>query len=481
MVFLLVQCRYWTLIWPQNQNKVVTLKGEDGRESRITIHLKYLPIKMQLDPSESINNMGQLRVEVLDAADLPAADRNGLSDPYCKFLLNGKNVFKTQVQKKTLHPAWNEFFEVPISSRTAANFKVECWDWDLGDRDDFLGAADINLNVLKVFSSEEVALGLDGVSGTVRLKMLFKPAYVVRCGQGSSTFSGTFAAPGKVIGAPVKGIGKGAVVVGGTVVRAGTFFGRAGRALGRNKSSLSPNELVDNETLQPVPSRTTGAERVEPRPFSAVSTQSSIPPLPGSPTQFSSESTTPQKPTQGLLQERSFGGNASVGSAGGSPSVRPEFGTATIGFISASGFEGANVRAHIRQATSRGWKDVHKTKTVKSTGGEAKWDDHETFKIDCAIDAQFQLQVKDSHTFGSDRALGEGLLVITDTASSLGGMAGNGAVRTVQCGTGKVTVRYSFVLHGQHASLGSPTNSGGVGGGTLRKSIMGGRSSKERV
>jgi len=440
---------------------------------------------MQLDPAESINNMGQLRVEVLDAADLPAADRNGLSDPYCKFLLNGKNVFKTQVQKKTLHPAWNEFFEVPISSRTAADFRVECWDWDLSDRDDFLGAANINLNVLTEFSPEEVTLGLDGVSGTVRLKLLFKPAYVLRRGQGSSTFSGTFATPGKVIGAPVKGIGKGAVVVGGTVVRAGTFFGRAGRALGRNKNSLGPNELVDDETLQPVSPRTTGVEPVRSRPVSAVSTQP-FSTMSGGLNEFSLDDMTPKTQTQGFLQKRSFEGSNSVGSAATPASIQPEFGTATIGFVSASGFEGSNIRAHIRQATSRGWKDIHKTKAVKSVGGEAKWDDHETFRTDCAIDAQFQLQVKGSHTFGSDKALGEGLLVITDAASSLGAMAGSGAVKTVQCGSGKVTVRCSFAMRGQNAGLGSPASNsgaGGAGGGgsAFRKSIMGGRSSRERV
>ena len=51
---------------------------------------------MELDPSESMNNMGKLRVDVLDATDLPSADRNGYSDPYCLFELNGKDVFKTK-------------------------------------------------------------------------------------------------------------------------------------------------------------------------------------------------------------------------------------------------------------------------------------------------------------------------------------------------------------------------------------------------
>jgi Ca2+-dependent lipid-binding protein len=107
---------------PQNNPTVLQLKDRDGGLYKIKVSLKYIPVKMDLDPSESINNMGKLRVDVLDAADLPAADRNGFSDPYCKFELNGKEVYKTQKQKKTLHPAWNEFFEVDVASRTAADF-----------------------------------------------------------------------------------------------------------------------------------------------------------------------------------------------------------------------------------------------------------------------------------------------------------------------------------------------------------------------
>lgn len=94
----------------QNNPTILKLKDDEGRINSVKVSLKYIPVKMTLDPSESINNMGKLRVDVLDASDLPSADRNGFSDPYCKFELNGKDVFKTKVQKKTLHPAWNEFF-----------------------------------------------------------------------------------------------------------------------------------------------------------------------------------------------------------------------------------------------------------------------------------------------------------------------------------------------------------------------------------
>ncbi|MBE7182350.1 MAG: hypothetical protein INR71_14300, partial [Terriglobus roseus] len=223
----------------------ITLNDSAG-VNKVTVSLKYLPIKMQLDPSESFNNQGTLRVEVMDAADLPAADRNGYSDPYCKFILNDQMVHETEKQKKTLHPAWNEFFETPVRSRTAAKFRVEVYDWDFGNKADFLGKADINLDILEPMSQKEVVLGLDGKSGTIRLKMLFKPDFVQRSRQGSSTMSGTFAKPGKVIGAPVKGVGKGAVFVGGGVVKAGSFIGRGFRRRKSQHGQSFEDETVDD-------------------------------------------------------------------------------------------------------------------------------------------------------------------------------------------------------------------------------------------
>lgn len=142
--------------------------------------MDYIPIKMEIDPTESINNMGQLRVDVLDASDLPSADRNGYSDPYCLFELDGQTVFKTKVQKKTLHPAWNEFFEFDIRSRTSAIFMVNVYNWNFAEKPDWLGSADINIQLLEPFKVQEFKCLLDGKSGSIRLRLLFKPNYVTR-------------------------------------------------------------------------------------------------------------------------------------------------------------------------------------------------------------------------------------------------------------------------------------------------------------
>ena len=383
------------------------MKGSDGTTNRVTVSLRYVPVKMDLDPSESINNMGNLRVDVLDADDLPAADRNGFSDPYCKFDLNGKEVYKTKIQKKTLHPAWNEFFECPVSSRTAADFKVKVMDWDFGDKADLLGEAKINLEILDPFKPKEVVLGLDGKSGVLRLKMLFKPDYVRRSRQGSSTFSGTFATPGKVIGAPVKGVG----MVGGGVVKGASFL-RHGFKSKKDSRDL-PNGTLKSENEE---STTDGVAL-------------SLPDNPG-PMFERSPSQTPQTPLHG--RTRSFGG-ASTASAAGVTPTKPAAGTATFNIMSASGYSpSAKVQVHVRQVATK--KDVHKTKGLKSTSGAVQWE-AESFKVNCAPDTQFQLVVKNDKTFG-DETLGEALFFVDDSST--------GSEKTVNVGSGQVTLRTTF-------------------------------------
>lgn len=364
---------------------------------------------MELDPSESINNMGTLRVDVLDADDLPAADRNGFSDPYCKFELNGKELYKTKIQKKTLHPAWNEYFETPISSRTAADLRVRVMDWDFGDKADLLGEAAINLEILDTFKPQEVVLKLDGKSGVLRLKMLFKPDYVRRSRQGSSTFSGTFATPGKVIGAPVKGVG----MVGGGVVKGASFLRHGFKS--KKESRDIPNGTTEVDEAGPM---TDGVAL-------------GMPDNPG-PLFERSPSATPNPMTPPHGRTRSFGGASTASTGGGTP-TKPGAGTASFSIISASGYSpSAKVQVHVRQTSPK--KDVYKTKGIKSSSGNVQWE-QESFKVQCAPDTQFQLVVKDDKMFG-DETLGEALFFIDDSST--------GSEKTVSVGSGMVTLRTAF-------------------------------------
>lgn len=391
------------------------LKGSDGSINKILVSLKYIPVKMVLDPSESINNMGTLRVDVLDAADLPSADRNGYSDPFCKFNLNGKDVFKSKTQKKTLNPTWNEYFECPVSSRIAAKFRVKVMDWDLGDKDDLLGEATINLQILDPFRPKEVVLALDGKSGRLRLKLLFKPDYVLRSRQGSSTFSGTFATPGKVIGAPVKGVGIVGGAVGGGVLKGASFL-RHGFKNKKDKSEGSSNEIAEEEETKP-------------EDYSAGTPDRAAPVFDISPAP-------PQTPTQNHIRSKSSGAASIASMAGGIPS-KMETGAASFAILSASGFPAASkIQVHIKQVGLKGAKEIHKTKAVKSATGEAAWE-QEFFRITCTPDTQFQVVVKDDKLFG-DASFGEALFFVNDSSI--------GSTKTVKVGEGQVVLKTGFFV-----------------------------------
>ena len=403
----------------QNNPTVLTLKSADGAVSKIRVSLKYIPVKMQLDPSESINNMGNLRVDILDGANLPAADRNGFSDPFCKFELNGKDVYKTKIQKKTLHPAWNEFFELPVSSRTAAKFKVKVYDWDFGEKADFLGESDVNLEVLDPFTAKEYTYHLDGKSGTIRLRMVFKPAYVTRSRQGSSTFSGTFATPGKIVtgvaGAPIKGVG----MVGGGVVKGASFIKHGFRSKKKSDANgfAEPEEVANSDSMD------------VPRP--TVEVEPPRTPEPGA--------------TPPHTRNKSFGAQSINSFAMGKGT---ELGIATFSIVSATGYPpSANVRVHVKQLGGKGPKDIHKSKAIKSSTGEVTYEG-ETFKQSCTADTQFQVQVKDHATFGSDDDLGEGLFFVDDSST--------GSDKVIKAGPGSVTLRTNFMANDATSVRDSP-------------------------
>lgn len=58
----------------------------------------------------------QLLVGIIQAAELPALDMGGTSDPYVKvFLLpDKKKKFETKVHRKTLNPVFNEQFTFKV-------------------------------------------------------------------------------------------------------------------------------------------------------------------------------------------------------------------------------------------------------------------------------------------------------------------------------------------------------------------------------
>ncbi|XP_068103692.1 multiple C2 and transmembrane domain-containing protein 1 isoform X2 [Hyperolius riggenbachi] len=118
--------------------------------------------------------MYQLDVTLKRGTHLAARDRGGTSDPYVKFKIGGKEVFRSKTIHKNLNPVWEEKVSLLIDSLKEPLY-VKVFDYDFGLQDDFMGSAFLDLTTLEPQSTKEVALTLkdpqhpDHVLGTIHL------------------------------------------------------------------------------------------------------------------------------------------------------------------------------------------------------------------------------------------------------------------------------------------------------------------------
>jgi hypothetical protein len=458
--------------------KELVLRSNTGEVSKITVSARYIPVQMHLDPRESINNMGKLQVKVIKGVNLPIADSNGKSDPYCRFFIGDDDkhqIFKTEVIKKNLNPVWNEAFEVEVKTRIDSKFRVEVWDYDRGVGDDSLGEALIDLEQLEPFQQKDVVLTLinpskdakpptNGQPSTIHLNLLFKPDYVMRLSQGSATFVGGI---GGKVGGTAKTIGGVPLKVGGAVVGGaahgatsigGKIFGRfhKDKHVDDDAASLANSTIEDPATDHRNGSLVSAAPLVDAtRTTPAVALDGThTPPTPS----------TPQKEhTRNRSTASIYGDRLSVfGGGGGGGGSRGDTGTAHITIVSASGFQSsANLRVIVRVQGSKGAKEVHKTKAHKAGDDAVAYD--ESFKVPkVTAAAQYQIRVVDHSTFGSDEVLGEGFFLVADQGSEAG------VDKPVTVGSGSVVIRSSF--DAPEAGGAGPGAGAGAGVGSLRPS-----------
>ncbi|KII93708.1 hypothetical protein PLICRDRAFT_131763 [Plicaturopsis crispa FD-325 SS-3] len=226
-----------------------TLMDEDEREkSTVEIESRYVPVPVTLEPRESINNQGVLRVDLLDGHGIRGVDRGGKSDPFAVFTLNGQKVFKSQTKKKTLTPDWQENFVVSVPSRVAADFSVEIFDWNQIEQAKSLGSATIALADIEPFQGTERVLQLQsekhGDHGQVRVRLMFQPEIIARSRKNTSTFSSAGRAMTQIGGLPI-GAGKG-------------VFHEITGVFGKKEKDFAKNGKDENG-LPPVPSLPSGA------------------------------------------------------------------------------------------------------------------------------------------------------------------------------------------------------------------------------
>lgn len=150
---------------------------------QIMLSCRYIPMDIHLEPAESVVNQGTLSIKVLSCANLASADRNGKSDPYVLFQLDGKTLARTKTVKRTLNPKFNETLpDLEVPSRLGHSYVFNVRDWDQLSASDPLGKAHVNLAELQPNESHEMTLQLTGegakADSTITVCMEFRPHYL---------------------------------------------------------------------------------------------------------------------------------------------------------------------------------------------------------------------------------------------------------------------------------------------------------------
>ncbi|KAM8972753.1 multiple C2 and transmembrane domain-containing protein 2 isoform 2-T2 [Pelodytes ibericus] len=98
-------------------------------------------------------------IHLKEGRKLVIRDRSGTSDPYVKFKLHKKTLYKSKVIYKNLNPVWDETFVLPLQGLDQ-KLQIKVYDRDL-TTDDFMGSAFIDLQELELNKTEEKILRLE--------------------------------------------------------------------------------------------------------------------------------------------------------------------------------------------------------------------------------------------------------------------------------------------------------------------------------
>ena len=74
---------------------------------------------------------------------------SGTSDPYVKFKIGNKLLYKSKTIYKNLNPQWNETFNLLIEDLFKP-IQIQVFDYDRGRFDDPMGSAEIDLSSVEL-------------------------------------------------------------------------------------------------------------------------------------------------------------------------------------------------------------------------------------------------------------------------------------------------------------------------------------------
>ncbi|XP_064152608.1 multiple C2 and transmembrane domain-containing protein 1-like isoform X7 [Anguilla rostrata] len=103
--------------------------------------------------------MYQLDIVLKRGNNLAIRDRGGTSDPYVKFKIAGREVFRSRTINKNLNPVWEESVSLLVDNLQEPLY-VKVFDYDFGLQDDFMGSAYLYLESLEHKRTLDVTLEL---------------------------------------------------------------------------------------------------------------------------------------------------------------------------------------------------------------------------------------------------------------------------------------------------------------------------------
>nr|QEN96202.1 multiple C2 domain and transmembrane region protein 2a variant 3 [Danio rerio] len=100
-----------------------------------------------------------LTINLKEGRNLVVRDRSGTSDPFVKFKLDGKHIYKSKVVNKNLNPTWNESFSLPVRDLDQT-LHLKVYDRDLRSND-FMGSSSFPLSKLELDRMVLMTLSLE--------------------------------------------------------------------------------------------------------------------------------------------------------------------------------------------------------------------------------------------------------------------------------------------------------------------------------
>ncbi|CAH1765723.1 5117_t:CDS:10, partial [Entrophospora sp. SA101] len=221
------------------------LKAPELENAQFNISVNYLPVKYELDPSESLKNMGRLSITINSAKILEEVCKSGSIDAYLFFILNGEKIFKSKTIKQSLNPVFDEKFEAKI----VTNFELEVIDWNQIAADEKLAVGKIPIDDLEPTKLTEKEIPITSIKdpkisyGTVYLELLFTPDFLDKETRQRGPINGAKRT--------LSGIGSTAISGGDKILNAGSsIVGTVGSGIGsvggffnkRNSGGIDPHK-----------------------------------------------------------------------------------------------------------------------------------------------------------------------------------------------------------------------------------------------